>query len=170
MPESSSQSGCRRQTVQAGTSAYCLWRCQSSEMPSQAAPLQSTKRLTEGLLRIGRSWLLETDCCVRLQATRQMFTLEARNVLRRALTEAAGSGVSGVAIEGVRRAGAGIRVALTVATDADVLAAQRLVRQLQVRHTAHALPGQSLVLSQYAYNTSRLVWQPCFLVQHDSCR
>ena len=73
------------------------------------------------------------------QASHQQFTIEARSILRRALAETAGAKVSGVAIEGVQRAKAGISVALTVATGADVLAAQRLVRQLQVQHAAHAL-------------------------------
>ena len=75
-----------------------------------------------------------------LQATHQRFTTEARNALRRALAGVAGTRVSGVAIEGVQRAKSGICVALTVATGADVLAAQRLIRQLQVWHAAHALP------------------------------
>lgn len=75
-----------------------------------------------------------------LQASHQKFTNEARSILRRALADSAGAKVSGVAIEGVQRAKSGIRVALTVATGTDVLAAQHLVRQLQVWHAAHVLP------------------------------
>ena len=75
-----------------------------------------------------------------LQASHQKFTNEARSVLRRALADSAGAKVSRVAIEGVQRAKSGIHVALTVATGADVLAAQHLVRQLQVQHAAHVLP------------------------------
>ena len=82
-----------------------------------------------------------------LQASHQNFTNEARNILRRALAGAASAKVSSVAIESVQRAKAGISVALTVATGADVLAAERLVRQLQVWHAAHALPLWSAVLN-----------------------
>ena len=98
------------------------------------------KYFTRGLLKITRSWWLETDGHMHLQASHQKFTIEARNILRRALADSASAKVSGVAIEGVQRAKSGICVVLTVATGADVLAAQHLVRQLQVLYVAHALP------------------------------
>ena len=104
-----------------------------------------TKYFTHGLLKKTQSCCLEIDCYMHFQASHQKFTDEARSALRRALADSAGAKVSGVAIEGVQRAKAGIRVALTVATGADVLAAQRLVRQLQVWHAAHALPLGSAV-------------------------
>ena len=70
-----------------------------------------------------------------MQAYEGQFTMEARNVLRRALAASANRKVPQVAIEGVQRrskSAPGVKVMLTVAMGADVLGAQSLVTQLQV--------------------------------------